>query len=137
MHDYVHYYNHERIKLRLLGRSPAEYQIKKHRLNGGIVTVQLLGGQFIPGAIHYSQQQLDSLPMRLTTARARAWEVRSPLAVYRQLLISHAATTQPHSLTLWVLHFRFESALLIIAHARELSAYQTRKRLCVASRMIT
>lgn len=28
VHDYVHYYNHERIKLGLLGRSPVEYRLR-------------------------------------------------------------------------------------------------------------
>ena len=62
MHDYVHYYDHERIKLRLLGRSPAEYQIKKHRLNGGIVTVQLLG--------------VSPYPARFTTANSNLMHCR-------------------------------------------------------------
>ncbi|HAU01739.1 MAG TPA: IS3 family transposase, partial [Porticoccaceae bacterium] len=28
VHDYVHYYNHERIKLRLKGLSPVEYRLR-------------------------------------------------------------------------------------------------------------
>ncbi|MBU6466626.1 MAG: IS3 family transposase, partial [Burkholderiales bacterium] len=28
VHDYVHYYNHERIKLRLNGLSPVEYRLR-------------------------------------------------------------------------------------------------------------
>lgn len=29
VHDYVHYYNHERIKLRLQGLSPLEYRLRR------------------------------------------------------------------------------------------------------------
>jgi putative transposase len=29
VHDYVHYYNHERIKLRLQGLSPVEYRLRR------------------------------------------------------------------------------------------------------------
>lgn len=46
VHDYIHYYNHERIKLGLQGLSPVEY---RRRLPGGTVTVQLLGVSSIPG----------------------------------------------------------------------------------------
>jgi putative transposase len=28
VHDYIHYYNHERIKLGLQGLSPVEYRLK-------------------------------------------------------------------------------------------------------------
>ena len=44
VHDYVHYYNHERIKLGLRGLEPGGLPAEKRRLIGGIVTVQLLGG---------------------------------------------------------------------------------------------
>jgi hypothetical protein len=59
VHDYAHYYNHERIKLGLKGLSPVEYRLKKHRLIGGIVTVQLLGVSSNPGrfsASHYTHR---------------------------------------------------------------------------------
>ncbi len=38
VHDYIHYYNHEHIKLGLQGLSPVKY-----RLLGGTATVQILG----------------------------------------------------------------------------------------------
>jgi hypothetical protein len=60
MHDYIHYYHYERIKLRAGAQSgcvPAE----KHRQIGGIMTVHFRG-QFKTRAIHsrtsHPQQQL-------------------------------------------------------------------------------
>ncbi len=43
VHDYIRYYNHERIKLGLQGLGPGGVPTEKHRLIGGIVTVQLPG----------------------------------------------------------------------------------------------
>lgn len=49
VHNYIYYYNHERIKLGLQGGQPGGIQAEKHRLIGGIVTVQLLGVSSNPG----------------------------------------------------------------------------------------
>ncbi len=48
IHQYIHYYNHDRIKLKLKGLSPVQYRTQA--LAAYLLTVQLLGVQFITRA---------------------------------------------------------------------------------------
>lgn len=49
VHDHVRYDNHERIMLGLQGAQSSGVPNERHRLIGGVVTLQLQGGSSMPG----------------------------------------------------------------------------------------
>ncbi len=62
---------------------------------------------------HHSQAQLDAIADEINGRPRKGLGVRTPLAVYGEMLIKSTMHSNQHSLILALLHFTFESALLL------------------------